>query len=65
MFGTLTGNNGDRCSVCRGDKVLEVIVYNAMGKPHKHLPDIECDACDGKGYVMTAARAARVARYQG
>jgi hypothetical protein len=52
------GNCGDRCPVCLGDKTLAVIVYDRRGKFLRYGPDVECEACDGRGYVMTAARAA-------
>jgi hypothetical protein len=58
MFGQLSGNDGDRCPVCRGNKTLEVVVQKAGGRYYRSLPEIECDACDGRGYVMTAARVA-------
>ena len=58
MFGNLSGNQGDRCTVCGGNKNLQVVALDWHGYMCKSLPNVECHACNGRGYVMTAARAA-------
>jgi hypothetical protein len=35
--------------------MLCVVVLDWRDHPHKHLPDVACDACDGKGRFATAA----------
>jgi hypothetical protein len=58
MFGSSRGNYGDRCPVCLGHQTLRVVVCDRRGRFLRYGPDVACEACDGRGYVMTAARAA-------
>jgi len=58
MFGLARGNYGDDCPVCLGHRTLRTVVYDRRGWFLRRGPDVECEACDGRGYVMTAARAA-------
>ena len=57
MFNFMNGNRGNKCRVCRGRGTLVVVAFDADGRTRRHLPEIECDACDGTGRVMTAVEA--------
>ena len=46
-----------RCRMCRAKGWLRTTVIDADGKFIRYGSDVKCDACDGEGRFMTAARA--------
>lgn len=48
--------NSNRCTTCGGSGRLRVAVLNRRGEVHKNLSDVGCEACNGVGEFMTAAR---------
>lgn len=49
-----------RCRDCDGTTKLEARIYSNDGRFLRYGTAIECTTCDGRGYHMTAARAASI-----
>jgi len=55
IFGGMGHNRGNECQTCRGSGQLLAVVIDWRERPHRYLPAVKCDVCDGEGRFATAA----------